>query len=281
MVEHLDRCPDCYELFSESARFLQEDAQHDRAGGRVLRTDRRFAVRRVTWAVASVAAVLLVLVLLPLIGSLRSAPAGGKVLLATSDLVGEMSHVDTAARAVEPANTAPLGFASRLTEDQRAFRTGVRLLDLRVAAEAEDRQAAGDALDGLEGLLPGTKVWGPVSGLLNSARAAAESGDFGSLRRRTDELEGALGARLSRQELALGKWTEAGLLAASTGDWTPFGRSEYLEFPESLNLADLGPSPSEARDALAKFRALTSVGSVPAGDLPKLREIFEAVKRSY
>ncbi len=274
MVEHLDRCPDCYEVFSESARFLQEDAPR----GRVLRPAGWLSGRRVTWAVASVAAVLLVLVLLPLVWSLRPAPLAGKVRLATTDLVGEMGQVQRASQAIPSGELGAFGFGGGPTEKQASFRAGARLLDLRVAARARNRRAAGDALDGLENLLPkeGERGGDPeLRNLMTSARQATASGSFRSLRRTANDLEAIFETRLAPRELALGKWTEAGWLAAASGDRELFTKPGFLELPATIDQAALPAG------ALEKLRSLTASGSVPEGDLATLSEIFEAVKRMY
>ncbi len=274
MVEHLDECPDCYEVFSESARFLQEDAPR----GQVLPAGRRFTVRRVSWAVASVAAVLTLLVLLPLVWSLRSAPPPAGIRLATSELVRGMGQVGRAARAVPPGISGTAAFGGGVSREQLSFRVGARLLDLRVAAEAEDRQAAEDALDGLAGLAETAGWTGEPMKTLEAASRAARASSFGPVGRAADELEAAAERRLARQELALGKWAEAGDLAATAGDRALFTRSDFVGFPETI---DQGSLPERARAALERFERLTVSGGPPQGDLTSLERVFEALEQMY
>lgn len=310
MVEHLDRCPDCYEVVSESARFLQEASPE----GRVVRAVGRFGGRRLTWAVAAVAAVLLVAVLVPLLWSLHWTPPAGHVLLASWDLAGVMGRTESAARAVRPPVGGDLAFAGVIAKDQLSFRIGVQLLDAWVAIDAGDRAAVDESLNGLgdwmqvvdaaveesdaaaegaqqgegapgaEGAQAGGAQPEPESAAtlhqaFEATRTAAASGSLRSVRDPVARLEVVLETRLEPRALALGKWTEAGRLAATAGDRELFADPAFTGFRKTLDPATM---PDPAREALKKIDELTAAaaGASPE-DLSDLAAAFRDLELAY
>lgn len=113
---------------------------------------RRWRSRRVWWVVApATAAAVLMLAVLPRTGARSERHAA----VSATALIGALGGVDlrvaTSARGQERGWSLTRGGGASLADSATAFRLGVRAFDLRVAAIADDRQAAerlvGEMLD--------------------------------------------------------------------------------------------------------------------------------------
>lgn len=218
MIAHLDACPDCYEVFAETVRFLQDEEPRGevvpigREGGRP-----RF-LRPLYWTAAAIAAVLLAVVIVPGLLPDGDRGAGGEELL-TARLAGSLENAEVAASAVmESGPPSVPGMGPWNTGPPSPFRIGVRLTDLRVAIAAGDRTAAQRAAADLDTLAP--DLTPSIDGWRwrSSTRRAASA-----IERSVDESD--------RDALVAGARAEAGRLAAASGDasffGTPEGRASY------------------------------------------------------
>jgi hypothetical protein len=267
VVEHLDACEDCYAVFSEAVRFQGEEEPR----GRVVRSE-RFGTRRWVWTSVAAAAVLLVLVAVPLLRMspqrpvVATLPGGGEAASASEALAARIEPQEGGF----PADAAPwpgwgdergLGFAGAALPPTRAsFRAGVRLVDLRMAIRGENPRAARAALDGLERTLEAAGAAAAVRDELTAASEAAAAADFAALAEAANEIEDRAARLLDPHLLSFGAWVEAGRLAATLGDAAYFASPAFLATLAEVPRAAL---PEAAAEPLAQIEALTGGATEP------------------
>ncbi len=226
VVEHLDACPDCYEVFAETVRFLQEEEPRGEVVPIGREVDRPRFLRPLYWTAAAIAAVLLAVVIVPGLLPDGEPGAGGEELL-TARLAGSLGNAEKAAGAVmETGPPSVPGMGPWSTGPPSAFRIGVRLTDLRVALAAGDREAAQRAAADLEAIDP------------DLGRSIDGRRWRGTTRRAVSAIELSVD-EADRDELIAGARAEAGRLAAASGDASFFGTPEGLAAYEAL-VARLG-----------------------------------------
>ena len=244
MVAHLDRCRACYEVFAETVRFQGEEEPR----GKVLRPSRLGAPQWVWWTAAA-AAVLVVAIALPVVWQ-DLGPGGldgeGEDLPATAELASALGPTGTGSSAdasvMLPDGHAFAGPAPRTV----ALRAGVRLMDLAVASRGWKLDGVNAALEGLASVLADTATYGAFEDELDAAREALSEGDARALERAVRRLEASAEGRLDPFHLALGKWAEAGRLAAGSGERNFFRSPEFTEFLETLGDRELSAPAAEA-----------------------------------
>lgn len=256
VTEHMASCEDCYEIFTETARFLNEHAEHAQEEDPQPATVVPFTRRGVQMPARSWFAAAAVL-LLALAGAwlvLRGGPAGpvdplratsGELLALLDDEVRE-----TAADHVWEERSDAFSFSAP-SSDALAFSLGVHLVDAQAALEAGDDEAARQSLDRLAEILmddPDTDLSGAASDLARNPRLA----DLAALERR---LEGEVPAR----RLALGRFVETARLAAAAGSEEFFARPEVQEAFERIANSDLS---EPARRELETARTSDDPGGV-------------------
>jgi hypothetical protein len=245
MVAHLDACPDCYEVFAETVRFLGEEEPR----GHVLRPPRLAAKRWPRWAAAAAAVVAVAIA----VAVLRMEPER-ELMLASSALVAAIEVPEGVGVAGALWDGWPGGersFAGSATRaESTSFRTGVRLVDLRAAAEAREADAARRALRGLTGTLESAGLVEDLEEPLDDARRAAERGRLDALESAAAELEAGAEELLDPFHLAFGKWAEAGRLAAAVADQGFFRSLEYAGFREEVEGRELPALTAEALQAI-------------------------------
>ncbi len=226
---HLASCEDCYEVFTETARFLRDEDQKPATVVPFTRRGVQMPAR--SWFAA--AAVLL----LALVGAwlvLRGGPAGPvDPLGATSGELLALLGDETRERAAEHVweeRSDAFSFSAP-SSNALAFSLGVHLVDARAALEAGDDEAARRSLDRLAEVLldgPDTDLSGAASDLARDPRLAG----LATLERR---LEGEVPA----SRLALGRFVETARLAAAAGSQDFFTRPEVQVTFERIANSDL------------------------------------------
>jgi hypothetical protein len=227
MVEHLDACPDCYEEYAETVRFLQDEEP----GGRVLaigREDRTRSLRPLFWTAAAIAAVLVAALVVP--GLLRETSAPSET--STDRWAAALESAQVAADSIL-ATESPTGQAfgpSGIDRRPSAFRAGVRLTDLQVALLAGDRAAARFAATELEPMAPDLR--GAIDRRWRWRDATRQS---------LLDIEAEYGQTTSA--LLTGARAEAGRLAAASGDSAFFQTPEGMEVYQALVRHRAGDAP--------------------------------------
>jgi hypothetical protein len=245
VMAHLDRCRDCYEVFAETVRF--QGAEEPR--GRVVRSS-RFGAPQWVWWTAAAAAVLVVAIVAPVIWEdlgLGGTDGEGEVLLSSAELAATLGSAGPASSADASGLLAGgFAFAGGAGPREAAFRAGVRLMDLAAAARGLELDGAGEALEGLARLLADAGLDRVLEDDLDAAREAVAEADALALERAVGRLEAGAEGALDPFHLALGKWAEAGRLAAASGETALFRSPAFVGFLEALGKRDLQEPSAEA-----------------------------------
>ena len=265
VVAHLDRCRDCYEVFAGTLRFQRQEEPR----GRVLRPA-RFGAPRWVWWTAAAAAVLVVAIVVPVAWEdlgLGGTDDEGEVLLATAELASALGSAGAACSADASGLLAGgFAFAGGTGPQEAALRAGVRLMDLAAAARGRELDGAGEALEGLARLLADAGLDRALEDDLDAAREALAEADALALERAVGRLEDGAEGALDPFHLALGKWAEAGRLAAASGENALFRSAPFVGFLEALGERDL---PEPWAEAVRRVEELTA-GEPGPGELRAL-----------
>jgi hypothetical protein len=269
VVAHLDRCRDCYEVFAGTVRFQRQEEPR----GRVLRPV-RFGAPQWVWWTAAAAAVLVVAIVVPVVWEdlgLGGREGEGEVLLASAELALALAPGGPGTAAAPWAGwPGGLSFMGEPGGEAVALRVGVRLMDLAAAARSERLDGAGPVLQDLERLLAASAGADALEEDLDRVRKALEDGDARGLERAVARLETSAEGVLDPLHLALGKWAEAGRLAAAAGEATLFRTPVFAGFLETLDSRELDAPAAEALD---RIEELTRQDPGPK-ELEELERIF-------
>jgi hypothetical protein len=234
VADHLDSCPSCFELFSETAHVLEELEGEESSepvsppSEAVLRPPRsRWRSWRVPGVLLPLAAVLALLVL---------APWRGVAPLPVDELTASLAPAETApiiADGIDSRHQWPqmLGAGVTLSEDEEnAFRLGVRMVEMEIALRQPDAATATILTHRIESLLLGIELSGPLrrnyvepDGIRALLAEEADAADLLALHHQADRL---LGPDPDSGEpgftdpfwYRFGKWAGSAQLAALTGN---------------------------------------------------------------
>lgn len=280
VVAHLDACGDCYELFSEAVRFQGEEEPRGRLVGA-----ERFGRPRWLWPAVAAAAVLVVLVAVPILRMESERPVvatltGGEEAVSSRQLVASLAVPDTAelASALRPRLAEGPGFAERTSREAAAFRAGVWLVHVQAAGRAAEADPAEKGLRELAATLEDAGVAARLDEDVREALAAAKAERFGDVAEAAGAIERRTRALLPPLPLALGAWAEAGRLAAATGDTAYFASPGFAMLYERTADADL---PASVGESLTRIRELAQDGEVDPAELEELEEQFRELTATY
>lgn len=282
VVVHLDACADCYEVFGETVRFQGEEEPRGRVVGAG-----RFQRRRWVWAaVAAAAAVILaILVAVPILRMeperpvVATLPPGGAAGVSAEALVAAIDVEDGEALAVALRPRGGLGFGNtRMDAESASFRVGIWVVGLRAAVRAGDEAAALDAALELAAALEASGTADDLERPLSRVTEAAREGRLGEVDEAAGAFEARAGEELARSPFALGKWTEAGRLAAAVGARGYFGSAAFAAAREEI--AE-GEPPESVLQAVAQTRVLTRSGEVGPEELEELKALFKDLGATY
>ncbi len=268
LLSHIDSCESCFEVFGEAARFVAESEQQAAV----------WPSGRYRMLAALAAAALLMLIGIPVLTLFL--PTAQPRLPALSSLIEPLTAEVTPASLANEVETARFegrGFTA-LSPAPRAFRVGVLLVDLHIAA------AAKDSVRSLALLRLGASL---VANAENGAAAAQEwrrsevrllaeaphpEGELG-LVSETDLLEAKSSQILDRFFLDLGKWAEVGRMAAASSQGAVVRDSGYRQFLDRA--LDNEAAETWAGEQLRGIqRALEGEGIPSAADFEALLDRF-------
>lgn len=267
IAAHLAECDRCYELFTESRRFLEEEAKGGvvaagafGAGGRL---------RRGLAAAATAAAIVAAVVVWGPFGG-RAGGAGEAAARLTErvDLLLAGAGRPPAAALVAPRSwSESRGAAGGRSAPARAFRLGVLLVDLETAVRTGERERALELLPGIERLVGGLElpdlILATYRELDRGLRQGEESEALSDLCRAA-AAEVASGAG-EESLFDLGSWAEATRLAVAGGTRRPSPPPGLGELP--------GGELRAAAGRAAELAATT--GTAPGELTPALDKLLE------
>lgn len=279
MVKLLAESEAAHEVFVETVRFQGELLLE---GPEVIPLRGRRPAFVGTWKVwvpVAAAASLLLFLGRPLIDSLIGPSA---LDFSTAQIVAELTAREDLASSLgegwdQPGWSVTRGAAARLVESERAFRLGVRNVDLQVALRLQDAPLA-------DGFLSDIQEWLGEIDLSQAVRAQyatvqtllSESGASGALAQ-LGAAEVALDEFLSSPSLPMGMWSEAARLAAVVREPAFFESAETSHLFDTMDEQQL-PEPDV--DTLRQIRALIADG-IAEPDYPELnRLVREMIRRN-
>jgi hypothetical protein len=221
-LSHLDDCLDCRTVLGEAASYIEESSSREAAS-----TSRR-SIFQSLWSLPLVAAPAALVVALFIGGYIAltgwlDGPAIEHISsLAATELLFSFPQRSYAEHRFS-SHEQGLGFSSGLGDRERAFRVGVYLVDLRVAAHEGRLREALRVADSLEPLVLSAE---PLSRFRDAcASAEAPAGLTPAL----DAIEAEVRATLDPKYLSLGVWTESARLAAAANEPEYFSRPGFTE----------------------------------------------------
>lgn len=277
VVEHLASCEDCYEVYAETLRVVEdleaepaavEDEAADDDLAPVVLHPRSFpwAWPAAAAALAAAAAVVLV-VLLPVATSRTS----GELVAVAG--IGGQTRLDKGWQEHGWSTTRSGNPYEYLDPAERSFRVGVRVVDLRSALELDDRDTARSIVAGeIIPLLEAEEFGFPM--LYEDLAKQLESGALTELIEPSAKAEEGLGPE-NEIYFELGKWVESARLAALTGNVRFFKRRDFGRFLRDLPKQELG---EDLTSKIAELEVLLGAGSDTETLQKKLDEIIELRK---
>ncbi len=279
MVKLLAESEAAHEVFVETVRFQGEEQQL-REGPEVIPIRGRrpaFVGTWMVWVPVAAAASLFLFLGRPLFDSL----AGPSALdFSTAQIVAELTARGDLGSSLgegwdQPGWSVTRGAAARLVESERAFRLGVRNVDLQVALGLQDASLADGFLSDIQewlgeiDLSQAVRVqYATIQGLLS------ESGPSGALAQ-LGSAEVALDEFLASPSLPIGRWSEAARLAAVVREPQFFESEETSRLLDAMDEQQL-PEPDV--DALRQIRALIADG-IAESDYPELNRLVREIIR--
>lgn len=304
VVAHLADCEDCYEIFSETARFLREEEAADavapepavempppalsEGAGRVLRPGQG-RWRRAALLPAAVLAAAAALALVVWSPAARFLGFGAEAPRSVADLAGGLPVENAASTlagtwdqhgwpVMRGAGTA-LG-----REEQRAFQIGVRVVEMDVALAAGDRELATRLTHDLETRLAAIELADPLrivyaseTGIRGRLAAGEAPAELLSLNRQGDEIlapdvDDDYPGYVDGLWYGLGKWAGAAHLAAAAGDPSFFEARRNRRYLHGVAEREL---PAGVAGPVRRLDAFLAENG--AAELPQIRRELETL----
>lgn len=276
MVRHLNRCPDCFERYTSTARLLDAIEEEEASAPPGVALPRRSRLQ--AWLLPLAAAILLFVggaqIWNVLSGRL---PSPGPELSQVFPALPETQRAafdETILRIVRGhPGTGPEG----MTFQRQAFQLGARWVDLDPALRSQSTALTEQALRNLREILPGAierrdLPEQPCHRFL--APRAPEPKEIDACRKVIEKVFG------DRPEFALGHWTEATRLALAAGADRYFTYASVREFPERLLEVENTSWDPRVRAALERAGKILEDGLSP-GEGEALVAVLQDLARFY
>lgn len=283
---HLGRCEECYETFVETVRFERELGAAAREQPIPFPSDRRRWEPRRWMPAASLAAaaVLLLAVGLPVYRSLTSPTA-----LAPDEIIASVRE-EAPALLDQTWPPAQRGHGTNTpTDEEQSFRMGVEVVNFQLALEAGERDRSRQAAARIGALLEETPLAGEelksfYRGVFDTLGSESESpAQFleAAAAHGKDGFEQQV-TFLDLRHFELGKWAEAGRLAALAGKPELFSRRDTRRFLRRLRGEEReridDPQIQEDLDGIAE---ILDRGELRDEDYRALESAFKSILRTY
>jgi len=247
-LSHVDTCSDCRTVLGEAAAYV--DQVTSRQTPEPIRDAFRRMLRAPAFAPVLAAGFVALFALGVLLNPINWLSPNAEQTLSTRFITAPLFRAEGASYAEHRFRSRDrgLGFSSVVDARQRAFRTGVYLVDLRVSLhEGKD----GDARQVLAALEPLIDDAASLESLRGVADDAWDSRTF-------DEIEDAVRPSLDGDYYSMGVWSESARLAAAANELAYFGEEPFSRNLAAFETLDL-PQPQMAR--LSAIAELVSRGS--------------------
>jgi hypothetical protein len=284
LIRHFARCRDCYEIFAGAARYNLDTQPEE---GNVVPFPRKKVAFQAGLAAA---AVLAVAVGIPAYRSLdrplKTARLVSPAVARTATTVWEGPTLRGPGNDIVQDNSQ--------SPDKREFSLGVQVVNLQAGLIANNHERADDAVAHINGLLDKESFAQDIQSSYQQLRVEI-SGAGPSLQGiipAADQAGATLQERLDSPYFELGRWAEAGFLAARARNSEFFESKEALHFPAWLrrHQKKQQPLPEEEREAiapevLAEVQAIQEAIRARAPAQPKdydeLKDRFRRLLRFY
>lgn len=278
VAEHISSCERCFEVYSETIDF-QLKSEPVPAGEVVpFPSDRK---KPYSWWLAAAAMLLLGVGVVYTYRTLTTPPPTFAVAEIAPDLRGRSIQEDGVLWEYNRYRGREEGESEA---SRQSFQVGALLLDFHLRAQA------GDAAEGSE-------TWRQIGAVVRDVTLAESLG--GRILREANQIKGsgaslsAIASRLPETEaelansalfpeyMDLGKWTEAGRIAAVTGDSAFFEDHENRRFLRYALKKWQPEKPENVRRELQKIAEIWDQGELSADDRSALAEHFHAILEHY
>lgn len=291
-IEHLAGCESCYALFSEVVRFREESAAQAEAQGEAARPSAPFE-RRAGWrrwrpaalpwrpvVAAALAAALLAAIGIPVYRYFTVVPEldSAGLLASLHGREGRLKDIWSPSPMRGPDDRKDHG----VSIDNESFQLGVRLVDLRLALEADAREQALEVLSRIDVILENGSLPEPELGKLYR-QIAERIGSGTSPRALLGEaaaLERTASEGVLDSYLRFGKWVEAGRLAAAPPGETRFFTSRETRHFLGTLLRQRGDDSLEPKDARVVADLQASLGKSTV-DLNAIGKKLDAIVERF
>ncbi len=274
LMGHVEACEDCYEIFTGTVDYLERTSPAEREQvepprARLLRFPRSAATRSLL-AGAIAASFIAILVMQPWKPGEPTPMRIGGLTQPLLEPAGATQPGERPAMLLAQVQLGSplLGFAPGLEDRERAFRVGVRMVDLQVAIAAASEAHAATLSQTLAGLIQPIQPLSAVAERLETRPPATAS--------ELDALEQDLTGHLAGPWVGFGAWAESARLAASVGDRDYFAQPEIEAATEQIPRSQLSV---EAEDELAQVQQLMALQQ--DDDLERLLQSLELLIARY
>lgn len=296
MEAHLVECPDCYEVFVETVRFLEEESSSEETEAEGARVRRGPWPGHGAWRVALPIAATVVLFLGVWILARQGWLAGFDRFPAPGELVAGLDAPELSPADVEKLvddqgwsryrgagstpDTLGLEALDEPVDPHVAFQLGALATDLELALQRPDleKRVVVKLTGRLADLLDDEVPWSEplAGGYRNLGRDIGADAPPAELQRTAKFLAEEVAKQVGQQPYRLGAWAEAGRLAAAAGAVEPLRRGSVWKAAKRL---DRGALPAALGAAVA--RAVDATGpDLSAAELPEAEEAFSDLVRA-
>jgi hypothetical protein len=276
ITEHLADCEECYAVYAETLQFQLESEPEEEE--KVVPFPKERWQPHPAWLAAAAAALLLVV-----LGGwhvFQRALFGPAPKLVVADLAPPAQGRPVAGLLWEHRVFRGLGEGETEFERQ-SFQTGALLVDFRLSAQAGDIKNASETWHSI-GRVVGDVYRKDGDRILKQANQISDASSLQRVAAVADETEKELGDLLLIPEyLDFGKWTEAGRVAALTGDASFFQSRKNRRFlAYALRNREIEPSP-EVRRELEAITRIWDQGKLRSAELALLAQHFQKILDQY
>ncbi len=276
--KHLGECPDCYEIFTETAQLQQE--MGPAGAGEVVPGPFWRSPSRGIW-LAAAAAVLAVAVGIAVFKEHTESPAAVRVADLTQPLLGKKPHLEGLVWHEAVRGSGGEEDSGKLREP--SFQVGVELYNLQAGLEANDEPVASGAVAKINGLLEDFTVDKKVADFYIDLHVQLEKTPPRTFAKSAAKVADTAFETSSLDPLYVnfGKWAEAGRLGAIAHASSLFDQPSMRDFPGELRAREGKDLDAEVSGALTEIENRLGKRNLQPADYGTLKGAFERILQRY